>query len=207
MTDSLRELTDASFRAELAGVEIELVFFSERGMFGHHNSTNRRLADLIHGRGAFFLADMDANLELCREYGVSVSNSYYLLRRGNLLDSYLARGRSDVVDVAVWCDAVLDGGPRKRRYMEHVTSKVASDMIAYLEEMEEEETANRHRVRESLLGLDKRSGGTEEQVHAHLWANAFLLDLFYDGETGSWGQTFVFRFSQDRLPSPQKVQA
>lgn len=181
MTDALKELTDANFRRELEDVEIALVFFSGRRMFGFHDSTNRRLAELIRSRGQFFLADMDANLELGREYGVSVYNSYYLLRRGRLLDSYLSRGSNDLVDIAVWCDAVLDERPRKGRYMEHITSKVASDMIAYLEEMEEEETANTRRVRESLLELDKRLNGTEEQVHAHLWANAFLLDLFYDG--------------------------
>ena len=178
---NLLELTDATFRRELEDVEIALVFFTDRRMFGYHDSTNRRLAELIRSRGQFFLADIEANLELGREYGVCVLNSYYLLRRGRLLDSYVSRGSSDVVDIAVWCDAVLDERPRKRRYMEYVTSKVASEMVAYIEEMEEEETANTRRIRASLLELDQRLNGTEEQVHAHLWANAFLLDLFYDG--------------------------
>lgn len=181
MTDRLRELTDANFRAELGGVEIALVFFSERKLFGYHDSTNIRLAEILRSRGQFFLVDVEANLALSNAFAVSVLNSYYLFRWGQLLDSYLPRSGNAVVNIAVWCDAVLDERPRKRRYMQHITSKVASDMVAYLEEIEEEESANTRRVHESLLELDRRLNGSEEQVHTHLWANAFLLDLVYDG--------------------------
>src|SRR5689334_23102336 len=113
MGDAFKEVTDATFRAELGAVEIALVFFTDRKRFGDNESTNRRLAQLLRGRGQLFIADMEANLELCNAYSVSVYNSYYLLRRGQLLDSYLPRGGNDVVEIAVWCDAVLDERPRK----------------------------------------------------------------------------------------------
>jgi hypothetical protein len=180
MTQPFRVLSDETFEAELEDIETALVFFTERDLTWHHD-TNTKVAKLFRKRAECFMAYMSESLLLCREYGVTVINSYCLIRRGRLLDSYVPRGGFDAVALAVWCDDVLNDRPRKSRYSQHITSLPASAMIAYLKAMENEEKANTARVRSVLLELERGLAGTEQEVHAILWANAFLLDLFYEG--------------------------
>ncbi len=175
-------LNDATFETQLEDVETALIFFTERRTSSLHESTNRRLAELMRIRWSFFIAYIEDSPLLCRAYDVRVIDSYCLVSRGRLLDSYLPSGGSrEDVKIAVWSDDVLDNRPRKRRYMQHITSKAAGDMVTYLDEMEDEETASARRIRSVLMELDRCLQGSEEEVHRFLWSNAFLLDLFYEG--------------------------
>ncbi len=181
MAEELRILHDDTFEADLREVESALVFFTERERSSYHRRTTEELAALFSAKGGFFLAYIDECPLLCRAYGVRVIDSYYLVNRGRVLDSYTPRGQHDVVHLAVWCDAVLADRPRKRRYMEHITSLPASEMVAYLTDMEAEEKATSQQIRSVLMQLDQSLGTSEEVVHQFLWRNAFLLDLFYEG--------------------------
>lgn len=181
MAEEFRVLSDHTFEADLREVEFALVFFTERGRSSYHWRTAEELAALFSTKGGFFLAYIDECPLLCRAYGVRVIDSYYLVSRGRVLDSYAPRGQHDVVHLAVWCDAVLADRPRKRRYMEHITSLPASEMVAYLENMDVEERTTSQQIRTVLMQLDQSLGSSEEVVHQFLWRNAFLLDLFYEG--------------------------
>jgi hypothetical protein len=181
MADHLTVLDDTTFEAELESVETALIFCTERARSRYHESYNVNLAALIGKKGQFFLAYIDDSPLLCRAYGIRVIDSYCLISRGRLLDSYVPRGSHDLGALAMWCDDVLSDRPRKRRYMDHITSKPASAMISYLKEMEEEERSSTRHIRSVLLQLDQSLHGTEEDIHKFLWSNAFLLDLFYEG--------------------------